>query len=892
MEEGYSSLHRELAVIRPRATLTPASFEQALDPQIPNILVHNEWRGTFEEFEEAVEFGELDLFLRIDASRVAAAQPDVVVAVKEEPTPYVEITPQTASKLPKLPPAPTAAPRMAPVGSGAGPRRNSLDDFLDSLDMSQLNLDSMSESDVSAILEEGESAKAKQAHESAIRAPKDTWRDANKPAAGSSIKDQPVRRTYFPTEQAGTKPLRLPKMGNGTRSATTPSMPQPLTPKSHDTDMSGSRLSPRSPRSPTHARFSASQNSSRALAAEASASASARHVSARQFRTGLDSGKMLQEVVQDYSADSSSSRNLFGSTDADAILEELGLANIAMTEEEAEAFLLDGVIPEGMDLGGSRLRGAKSKASKAREQEAAKAVASKARDLTELRQASAAVARQRQADQLASSQDDAKDKAEQLAELTKPVEVSQKTKDVLERAREKRASRQIDLAKETARLSLLPSKAPLVEEEETLTGEKQASEPATEADANATAAVDVKTSQPDSEPVVTEPEISKAEAEGDKLNTVVPPSSGFVAESSTALPVAGECLPESKEVATSEDAKPTTSLPPTQEADKDSQDENTIPAASSREAAVAQSPAGPESDGEEDIDTLLDRLQGMNDSLRSSSRLSKDSPIKQEDGLATPLATTSVLPGPVDETPAKIESGEPAIASLSPAIELSPSDDNVTTQALTSPSKAIDGSKTPSPRASPARPPLPEPIVTPGSRRAMDIPRRASRSPATPSSYVGSPPPFAPLGGVSSNSSIGSPPSASGSSRNSLSGGSTKSPTMTRSRSKSKLPSLRSLSGSLRRKSSQKDLTGSNSGIGSETPPLPTSTSGGGGYDRANRTLSQILRDADAALAGDFGDDAEGEATPGEKAGEESWDSRRESRFLPSDGLGEPEYQS
>ena len=41
-------------------------YKQALNPQIPGLLVHNEWRGTFEEFEEAVELGELDRFLRLD----------------------------------------------------------------------------------------------------------------------------------------------------------------------------------------------------------------------------------------------------------------------------------------------------------------------------------------------------------------------------------------------------------------------------------------------------------------------------------------------------------------------------------------------------------------------------------------------------------------------------------------------------------------------------------------------------------------------------------------------------------------------------------------------------------------------------------------------------------
>ncbi|WFD25882.1 hypothetical protein MNAN1_000850 [Malassezia nana] len=36
---------------------------------IPGILVHNEWRGTYEEFEQAVELGDLQGFLRIDSTR-------------------------------------------------------------------------------------------------------------------------------------------------------------------------------------------------------------------------------------------------------------------------------------------------------------------------------------------------------------------------------------------------------------------------------------------------------------------------------------------------------------------------------------------------------------------------------------------------------------------------------------------------------------------------------------------------------------------------------------------------------------------------------------------------------------------------------------------------------
>ncbi|CAD6887854.1 unnamed protein product [Tilletia controversa] len=47
---------------------------KARDQAIPGLLVHNEWRGTFAEFDEAVEFDELDMFLAIDHERLKREQ--------------------------------------------------------------------------------------------------------------------------------------------------------------------------------------------------------------------------------------------------------------------------------------------------------------------------------------------------------------------------------------------------------------------------------------------------------------------------------------------------------------------------------------------------------------------------------------------------------------------------------------------------------------------------------------------------------------------------------------------------------------------------------------------------------------------------------------------------
>ena len=85
---------------------------KAQNPQIPGLLVHNEWRGTYEEFEEAVELGDLLNFLRIDPNRRTA--PPVAQSIPPVSSPG----PASKSNV-KLPPAPTLMATPAAPGQGA-----------------------------------------------------------------------------------------------------------------------------------------------------------------------------------------------------------------------------------------------------------------------------------------------------------------------------------------------------------------------------------------------------------------------------------------------------------------------------------------------------------------------------------------------------------------------------------------------------------------------------------------------------------------------------------------------------------------------------------------------------------------------------------------------------
>ncbi|KAE8257373.1 hypothetical protein A4X13_0g2389 [Tilletia indica] len=138
---------------------------KARDQTIPGLLVHNEWRGTFAEFDEAVEFEELDLFLAIDHERLKREQAllagnssngdgaatDDKAADADPSVPSAESASNGApnGKAGEAPSSKTTAkytgeapPPFAPEGSG---KRRSLDadDFLKALgiDESSLNVD-------------------------------------------------------------------------------------------------------------------------------------------------------------------------------------------------------------------------------------------------------------------------------------------------------------------------------------------------------------------------------------------------------------------------------------------------------------------------------------------------------------------------------------------------------------------------------------------------------------------------------------------------------------------------------------------------------------------------------------------------------------------------------
>lgn len=89
---------------------------QSKNSQIPGILVHNEWRGTYEEFEEAVELGDLQGFLRIDPARR---------------TTQAVVLPQTASPSEKAHNIPVGPSLLAaPAAPGQGKRTLEDEDVL------------------------------------------------------------------------------------------------------------------------------------------------------------------------------------------------------------------------------------------------------------------------------------------------------------------------------------------------------------------------------------------------------------------------------------------------------------------------------------------------------------------------------------------------------------------------------------------------------------------------------------------------------------------------------------------------------------------------------------------------------------------------------------------
>ncbi|KAK0542943.1 hypothetical protein OC846_006579 [Tilletia horrida] len=120
---------------------------KARDPTIPGLLVHNEWRGTFAEFEEAVEYDELDLFLAIDHERLKREQELLSKSAEPAEVSVPESSSatngtangtgaqQASTKYTGEPPPP-----FAPEGTG---KRRSLtaDDFLKALGIDESSVD-------------------------------------------------------------------------------------------------------------------------------------------------------------------------------------------------------------------------------------------------------------------------------------------------------------------------------------------------------------------------------------------------------------------------------------------------------------------------------------------------------------------------------------------------------------------------------------------------------------------------------------------------------------------------------------------------------------------------------------------------------------------------------
>jgi hypothetical protein len=349
--------------------------------------VNNEWRGTFEEFEEAVEFGELDLFLRVEDGEPLEL-PDEPAAEEQEsaapaaPAPAAaapaESSTRSTSHSTLQPMRGLAQPRsISHAGPAAAPSvplphalpqhgaraEPSADAILAKLAPADLELN---DDDVDAMLAEiaALSVRDRERKKEAppVEEKKEERRKGTYPDLGAGNKPA-VPRTYVPSATAGTAPLRLARMGSGT------SMARDVSASSSSSSSSAASSTPSAPRA---ARYNASQISSRALAAEASASAASRALSTKSLARAVSDGTDLPTALQ-----GARSEVLVGREDPDALLASLGLGDLQLTEEEAEAFLESGIIPEGAASGGGRVK--KGKEEKVREETAAREVASRAR---------------------------------------------------------------------------------------------------------------------------------------------------------------------------------------------------------------------------------------------------------------------------------------------------------------------------------------------------------------------------------------------------------------------------------------------------------------------------------------------------------------------------------
>ncbi|KAN0062101.1 hypothetical protein ACQY0O_005619 [Thecaphora frezii] len=288
------------------------------DPQLPGILVNNEWRGTFDEFEEAVEFGELQTFLGVSPQQVPNPTELTSIAPSVHPAQQA-----TSANDPSL--YPTI--HLAPEGSGKRAELTA-DEFIASLGLTD---DSLTEADADALI-------------ASIGTPEGIQ-------AATTVK-----KAFTPSPEAAIKPLRLARMGKA--------------PSSPSSSSSGG-----STRSPSMARFSISQRSGKALAAEALALVNNRKTSGAVLREAVSQGKTLEEAMQQ-----SQIKDIVSNDDLDHLFASLGLKGAELGDNEVDAFLEDGVIPDGLVSGGSRLMRSLTQADRSRNEAAAREMVQKVKE--------------------------------------------------------------------------------------------------------------------------------------------------------------------------------------------------------------------------------------------------------------------------------------------------------------------------------------------------------------------------------------------------------------------------------------------------------------------------------------------------------------------------------
>ena len=249
------------------------SNSQSHNPLIPGLLVHNEWAGTFEEFEEAVELGDLEAFLRLDTN-------DRRTPASGLPLPKQAQPPQVPVTNAKLPPAPTLMPPLAAPGQSVRILQDN-DDILSFLPQET----TITDTEVDALL-----------------------RELEKPLPRTA------RRTYTPSSRAktdGPKPL-------------------PILPKDR----------PQAPGQP--AKYDPDAMLSKNLVSEA-ARAIGVTPTPRKFAPRMRLNKRpIEQIMSERRARTEQTEN---TRKNDELFHTLGLSDMKISEEEADAFLNDGVIP-------------------------------------------------------------------------------------------------------------------------------------------------------------------------------------------------------------------------------------------------------------------------------------------------------------------------------------------------------------------------------------------------------------------------------------------------------------------------------------------------------------------------------------------------------------------